>query len=146
MAFGLDRLCTILGGETSIRNYIAFPKNNQVRVVDSPTPLMPPTPSSPCLFRCRHCQTTRPHHANPASNFRLQFLPPTPVSNPCLRLCLYLAPSIPTTHLQGRDVMIASPSPLTPAQLEELSIDTIQKVKDDAAAEEKAAAEGGASA
>ena len=59
MAFGLDRLCTILGGETSIRNYIAFPKNNQ-----------------------------------------------------------------------GRDVMIASPSPLTPAQLEELSIDTVQKVND----------------
>ena len=43
-------------------------------------------------------------------------------------------------------MMIASPSPLTPAQLEELSIDTIQKVKDDAAAEEKSAAEGGASA
>ena len=65
MAFGLDRLCTILGGETSIRNYIAFPKNNQ-----------------------------------------------------------------------GRDVMIASPSALTPEQLAELSIDTVAKADDAAAAEE----------
>merc|ERR1719216_175475 len=29
LAFGLDRLCTILGGQTTIRNFIAFPKNNQ---------------------------------------------------------------------------------------------------------------------
>ena len=65
LAFGLDRLCTILGGETSIRNYIAFPKNNQ-----------------------------------------------------------------------GRDVMIASPSALTPEQLAELSIDTVAKADDAAAAEE----------
>lgn len=31
LAFGFDRLCTILGGKTSIREYIAFPKNNQGR-------------------------------------------------------------------------------------------------------------------
>jgi len=39
LAFGLDRLCTILGGQTSIRNYIAFPKNNQGRdtMIESPS-------------------------------------------------------------------------------------------------------------
>jgi aspartyl-tRNA synthetase len=39
LAFGLDRLCTILGGQTSIRNYIAFPKNNMGRdmMIDSPS-------------------------------------------------------------------------------------------------------------
>lgn len=31
IAFGLDRLCTLLGGQTSIRDYMAFPKNNQGR-------------------------------------------------------------------------------------------------------------------
>jgi len=41
LAFGLDRLCTILGGQTSIRNYIAFPKNNMGRdmMIDSPSPI-----------------------------------------------------------------------------------------------------------
>jgi aspartyl-tRNA synthetase len=40
-AFGLDRICTILGGQTSIRNYIAFPKNNNGRdmMIDSPSPI-----------------------------------------------------------------------------------------------------------
>lgn len=39
LAFGLDRICTILGGQTSIRNYIAFPKNNMGRdmMIDSPS-------------------------------------------------------------------------------------------------------------
>jgi len=39
LAFGLDRLCTILGGQTTIRNYIAFPKNNQGRdtMIESPS-------------------------------------------------------------------------------------------------------------
>merc|ERR1711972_301637 len=39
LAFGLDRLCTILGGKTSIRDYIAFPKNNNGRdtMIDSPS-------------------------------------------------------------------------------------------------------------
>ena len=38
-AFGLDRLCTILGGGGSIRQYIAFPKNNQGRdvMINSPS-------------------------------------------------------------------------------------------------------------
>jgi aspartyl-tRNA synthetase len=31
LAFGLDRLCTLLGGQESIREFIAFPKNNQGR-------------------------------------------------------------------------------------------------------------------
>lgn len=39
LAFGFDRLCTILGGETSIRNYIAFPKNKSGRdlMVNAPS-------------------------------------------------------------------------------------------------------------
>jgi hypothetical protein len=43
LAFGLDRLCTVLGGQTSIRNYIAFPKNNMGRdmMIDSPSAITP---------------------------------------------------------------------------------------------------------
>jgi len=43
LAFGLDRLCTILGGKTSIRDYIAFPKNNQGRdtMMDTPSGITP---------------------------------------------------------------------------------------------------------
>jgi aspartyl-tRNA synthetase len=39
LAFGLDRVCTILGGATSIRDYIAFPKNKAGRdvMIDSPS-------------------------------------------------------------------------------------------------------------
>ncbi|XWN35250.1 MAG: aspartate--tRNA ligase [Roseivirga sp.] len=33
IALGLDRLCTVLGGEESIRSFIAFPKNNAGRDV-----------------------------------------------------------------------------------------------------------------
>ncbi len=41
IAFGLDRLCSIFGGVDSIRDFIAFPKNNSGRdvMIDSPSTL-----------------------------------------------------------------------------------------------------------
>ncbi|MFA6950605.1 MAG: aspartate--tRNA ligase [Lentimicrobiaceae bacterium] len=41
IAFGFDRLCSLFGGSDSIRDYIAFPKNNSGRDVmaDSPAPI-----------------------------------------------------------------------------------------------------------
>ncbi len=41
IAFGLDRLCSIIGGSDSIRDFIAFPKNNHGRdvMIDAPSPL-----------------------------------------------------------------------------------------------------------
>ncbi len=41
LAFGFDRLCSIIGGSESIRDFIAFPKNNSGRdvMLDAPGPI-----------------------------------------------------------------------------------------------------------
>lgn len=41
IAFGFDRLCSLFGGENSIRDFIAFPKNNAGKdmMIDSPSPI-----------------------------------------------------------------------------------------------------------
>ena len=41
IAFGFDRMCSLFGGSESIRDYIAFPKNNSGRdvMIDSPAPI-----------------------------------------------------------------------------------------------------------
>jgi aspartyl-tRNA synthetase len=43
LAFGFDRLCTLFGGSDSIRDFIAFPKNNAGRdvMIDSPSQIAP---------------------------------------------------------------------------------------------------------
>lgn len=43
IAFGLDRLCSVMGGQTSIRDYIPFPKNNMGRdvMIDAPAAIDP---------------------------------------------------------------------------------------------------------
>jgi aspartyl-tRNA synthetase len=41
IAFGFDRLCAVMKGSTSIRDFIAFPKNNTGRdvMIDAPSPI-----------------------------------------------------------------------------------------------------------
>lgn len=41
VAFGFDRLCSLFGGQESIRDFIAFPKNNSGRdvMIDAPSPI-----------------------------------------------------------------------------------------------------------
>ncbi len=43
IAFGFDRLCAIMSGQQSIRDFIAFPKNNQGRdmMIDAPARIAP---------------------------------------------------------------------------------------------------------
>ncbi len=43
VAFGFDRWCALFGGSETIRDYIAFPKNNAGRdvMIDSPSPIAP---------------------------------------------------------------------------------------------------------
>ena len=43
IAFGFDRLCAVMNGKSSIRDFIAFPKNNQGRdvMIDAPSPVDP---------------------------------------------------------------------------------------------------------
>ena len=43
IAFGFDRLCAIMSGQQSIRDFIAFPKNNQGRdvMIEAPAPVAP---------------------------------------------------------------------------------------------------------
>jgi aspartyl-tRNA synthetase len=41
LAFGFDRLCSLFGGSDSIRDFIAFPKNNAGKdmMIESPSPI-----------------------------------------------------------------------------------------------------------
>jgi aspartyl-tRNA synthetase len=41
IAFGFDRLCAVMNGQSSIRDFIAFPKNNTGRdmMIDAPAPI-----------------------------------------------------------------------------------------------------------
>lgn len=41
IAFGFDRLCAVMNGQSTIRDFIAFPKNNQGRdvMIDAPAPV-----------------------------------------------------------------------------------------------------------
>jgi aspartyl-tRNA synthetase len=41
LALGFDRLCSMFGGSNSIRDFIAFPKNNSGRdvMIDAPSPI-----------------------------------------------------------------------------------------------------------
>jgi aspartyl-tRNA synthetase len=43
IALGFDRLCSIFGGVDSIRDFIAFPKNNSGRdmMIDAPSEVNP---------------------------------------------------------------------------------------------------------
>ncbi|MEZ4909819.1 MAG: aspartate--tRNA ligase [Saprospiraceae bacterium] len=43
IAFGFDRLCAVMNGQSSIRDFIAFPKNNQGRdmMIDAPSDIHP---------------------------------------------------------------------------------------------------------
>ena len=54
LAFGFDRVCALFGGQETIRDYIAFPKNNQGRdvMIDSPSRIDQTQMDELCLKSC----------------------------------------------------------------------------------------------
>lgn len=51
LAFGFDRFVSILDGSETIRDYIAFPKNNSGRdvMIDAPSPIDPTQMTELCI-------------------------------------------------------------------------------------------------
>ncbi|MDD3151824.1 MAG: aspartate--tRNA ligase [Bacteroidales bacterium] len=51
LAFGFDRICSMFGGQDSIRDFIAFPKNNSGRdlMLDAPTEITPEQLKELCI-------------------------------------------------------------------------------------------------
>lgn len=62
IAFGFDRLCALLGGQETIRDFIAFPKNNAARDVM----LNAPAPLSDKQLREVHLEIRKPAEARPS--------------------------------------------------------------------------------
>jgi aspartyl-tRNA synthetase len=58
IALGFDRLCSLFGGADSIRDFIAFPKNNSGRdtMIDSPSPIHEAQLKELCIQLRQPCQ------------------------------------------------------------------------------------------
>ncbi|CAN5899096.1 aspartate--tRNA ligase [soil metagenome] len=58
IALGFDRLCSLFGGADSIRDFIAFPKNNSGRdtMIDSPSPIHEAQLQELCIQLRQPCQ------------------------------------------------------------------------------------------
>lgn len=58
IALGFDRLCSLFGGADSIRDFIAFPKNNSGRdmMIDSPSPIHEEQLQELCIQLRQPCQ------------------------------------------------------------------------------------------